>query len=135
MSQVLILTLYGLAGLTGLGFVAGLITWAFDGTTNLEALGALAVLMLVWIGIGVTLQRVLERTKQPGVAGATGKAKRGATDMYAMIDRMVYELTPDERIYLQRRLDETADLADDEDALDVTLETLLSEREARHLSD
>ena len=44
MFQVLILTLYGLAALTGLGFVAGMMVWAFDGTVNGAAMGAMALL-------------------------------------------------------------------------------------------
>jgi hypothetical protein len=135
MLQVLILTLYGLAGLTGLGFVAGVMVWAFDGTMNAEAMGALALLTLVWIGIGVTLQRLMERPRQQLATTTNHKAKRGETDMYSMIDRLVHELNAAERNYLQRRLDETVDQTDDDDALDVTLEALLSEREARRLTD
>lgn len=135
MAQVLILMLYSLAGLTGLGFVAGIMVWAFDGTVNVGAMAAMALLTAMWIWAGVVVQRLHERSRQPRAIGVRDKAKRGATDMYAMIDRLVYELTPDERDYLQRRLDETVRDDDGEDDLGTTLESLLSEREARHLAD
>ena len=134
MLQILILILYALGGLTGLGLIAGMMEWAFDGTMNVEAMVALTVLTFVWVAIGVMLQRLQESWKQRRVIATSRKAKRGATDMYAMIDRLVYELTPDERSYLLRRLDDTDQMEDDEDDLDTTLEALLSERQEQRLS-
>ena len=135
MLQVLIMTLYCLAGLTGLGFVAGLMVWAFDGTVNIMAMGAMAVMTLVWFAAGAVFHRSLSRSKQPSVGVSDHKAKRDGSDMYSIIDRLVYELTPDERSYLQRRLDETLqDNVNAEADLGTTLESLLSDREERHLS-
>ena len=111
-----------------------MMVWAFDGTMNVEAMVALTVLTFVWVAIGVMLQRLQESWKQRRVIATSRKAKRGATDMYAMIDRLVYELTPDERSYLLRRLDDTDQMEDDDDDLDTTLEALLSERQEQRLS-
>lgn len=132
MIQILILILYGLAGVTGLGFVAAVMVWAFDGTVNIGAAGLLALLTLVWMIFSVVLQhRYAGQSGKTSAIASGEKAKHGVGDMYAMIDRLVQELTLDEREYLQQRLGET--MQDDDGELVTTLESLLAERDEQRM--
>jgi hypothetical protein len=133
MSQVRSMTLYSLAGLTGLGFVFGLVVWAVTDNVNPSAMMVLALLTLLWFGLGFVSHRIGGQSGQLSASTGDHKAKRDGSDMYSIIDRLVYELTPDERSYLQRRLDETAYEDDGQGDLSTTLESLLSKRED-HLS-
>jgi hypothetical protein len=125
--------LFFLAGLSGLGFMAGVFVYAFGGPMYFFGMAAMAFMTLLWAGAGLVLQRFLPHPQQQQVMARAEKAKRGATDMYSLIDRLVDELTPDERRYLEQRLGDAP--RDDGEDLSTTLEALLSQREENRLSE
>ncbi len=93
------LTKWGVAMVFALLLAAGLLVFLLRSPVSATLPVILTIVTAVMVGvIAVVFVRATE----------TGKHKRdlAAGDMYSLIDRMLPELDENERLYLQRRLDE-----------------------------
>ena len=124
--------LFPVAGISALAFVASLFFWA---TGSIENPIAVAILAVIAFGLGafaLYMQRF--ESVENARADRTGDGiKRKNVDMYTLIDRLVDDLTPEERAYLLQRLMPAHSVEDDEDVA-TTLEALLEERHHNRLT-